>query len=341
MRGGTLGNEPEGDPKAGKAQQPPAAPIIPEDKAPDCQATTAERDHKAEPPEEKLDRDLVRWTRALAIFTGVLVVASVLQFWVMRGQLDEMKATREGGDKSMVDQLAIMQAQAKAMQHQVEAMKTASAQTERAITATDRLAEEASKSAIESHRLADSATKSAEDSRRLADAAIVSAQTGFAQLEELRKASRAWVVVGPVRMDGPPIIGREKEVTIFYDNAGKEPAQSYAEHTEAFTAFDDKQNGMTLPRIQESVSKCLRTQPPAVGGVVPVEHGTSHNLIIRVIAGLLDRDVVDGDKVLFVYGCMVYRTIDIVRHTAFCYYYQGRTAALPDLNLCGAGNYAD
>ena len=125
MRGGTLENEPEGDPKASEAQQPPTAPVIPEGKEPDCQTTTTERDNKTKPPEEKPDRDLVRWTRALAIFTGVLVVASILQFWVMRGQLDEMKATREGGDKSMTDQLAVMRDQAKAMQGQLDEMATA------------------------------------------------------------------------------------------------------------------------------------------------------------------------------------------------------------------------
>lgn len=146
--GGTLENEPEGDPKAGEAQPPPAAPVIPEGKALDCQTTTADRDDKTEPSEEKIDRDLVRWTRALAIFTGVLVVASILQFWVMRGQLDEMKATREGGDKSMADQMAVMRDQAKAMQGQLAITQQEMAdtrQTQRAfITVSDYVVTKAS-----------------------------------------------------------------------------------------------------------------------------------------------------------------------------------------------------
>ena len=116
-------NEPEGSPKADDAQQPPAPPIIPEGKAPGRQATATESESKADPAEKQLDRDLVNWTRMLAFFTGALVLAAALQFWALRGQLDEMRTTRESSDKWMTAQLKVMGDQTKAMQGQLDEMK--------------------------------------------------------------------------------------------------------------------------------------------------------------------------------------------------------------------------
>jgi hypothetical protein len=108
---GALEHEQKGGPKADNAQQPPTAAIIPEGEAPGRQTTTAESESEPHQAKDKLDRDLVRWTRVLAFFTGALVLAAGLQFWAMRGQLSEMKTAREGGEKSMVDQLAAMNGQ--------------------------------------------------------------------------------------------------------------------------------------------------------------------------------------------------------------------------------------
>ena len=138
--------------------------VAPKDGTLSSEATRPEGEDDAAPPKDDFDRDLVRWTRGLflwtrvmAVFTGALVLTAALQFWVMQGQLGEMKTAREGGDKSTADQLAVMRDQAAAMQSQSTQMQAAVAQTERAIAATNRLAAEAAKSAIETKRIADAA----------------------------------------------------------------------------------------------------------------------------------------------------------------------------------------
>jgi hypothetical protein len=97
------------------AGKPRKTPPMPEDKGPNGN----------EAAQQKLDRDMVRWTRALASFTGALAIIAILQFWAMRGQLDERTATRESSDRSFADQVSLMQAQTKAMQGQLDQISLA------------------------------------------------------------------------------------------------------------------------------------------------------------------------------------------------------------------------
>lgn len=70
---------------------------------------------------------MVRWTSAVAIFTGLLFFVSVLQFLVLRGQLREMKDTRIGGDQSAADQLSVLRQQAATASLQAKALSDAAA----------------------------------------------------------------------------------------------------------------------------------------------------------------------------------------------------------------------
>jgi hypothetical protein len=106
-----LKDEHGGAPKADDAEQPPTTAIIPKSQAPRSQPTATESGAKSDPSNDKLDRDLVRWTRMLAFFTGALVLAACLQFWAMYRQLNEMAATREDADTSMTEQIEVMKRQ--------------------------------------------------------------------------------------------------------------------------------------------------------------------------------------------------------------------------------------
>ena len=84
---------------------------------------------------------MVNWTRAVAVFTAFLALLAGFQAWIIWGQLGEMKAAREGGDRSMADQMDVMRTQAKAMQGQFDLMNQQmqdARQTQRAfITVSD------------------------------------------------------------------------------------------------------------------------------------------------------------------------------------------------------------
>jgi hypothetical protein len=87
--------------------------------------TNGQRPDVAAPVKDEFDRALVHWTRKLAYLnaalvavTFALVVSAFLQFYVMRGQLGEMKAAREGGDITSNKQLSLMAQQIDEMRAQ-------------------------------------------------------------------------------------------------------------------------------------------------------------------------------------------------------------------------------
>ena len=57
---------------------------------------------------DRAPRSAARAPWVIAALTVAPIFVSVSQFIIYKGQLDEMRATREGGDKSTVDQLNIM-----------------------------------------------------------------------------------------------------------------------------------------------------------------------------------------------------------------------------------------
>ncbi len=97
--------------KTCNGDQPPPTPVGPEHETPDAQAVTSKGERRRNVSKDELDRSMVNWTRAVAVFTAFLALLAGLQAWIIWGQWGEMKAAREGGDKSFADQIAVMQGQ--------------------------------------------------------------------------------------------------------------------------------------------------------------------------------------------------------------------------------------
>jgi len=77
-----------------------------------------------ESPIDRAARSTSRASWVIAILTLVNVGVGGATYFVLGGQLDEMKAARESGDKSTTAQIGVMQTQAAAMQGQLQQMKT-------------------------------------------------------------------------------------------------------------------------------------------------------------------------------------------------------------------------
>ena len=79
----------------------PAAKVVPRTSAPDSNKTPGERAKNNQPPNPHLDRALVKWTKFVGIFTGVLAVVGGLQFWAFvqseRAFLSPVSLTINGG----------------------------------------------------------------------------------------------------------------------------------------------------------------------------------------------------------------------------------------------------
>lgn len=56
---------------------------------------------------------------------------------------------------------------------------------------------------------------------------------------------------------------------------------------------------------------------------------------------VMHQEVVSGSTSLYVQGCLVYRTFDVVKHSAFCFVYKGGITKHDYLDACPDGNYAD
>ena len=56
---------------------------------------------------------------------------------------------------------------------------------------------------------------------------------------------------------------------------------------------------------------------------------------------LVDQDIIDGVKTFYVYGCMTYKSLGVVRHTAFCYIYRAKRNDMSHLGICNDGWDAD
>ena len=84
-------NQEDADSESPNGDQPSAAHPSPKNSTPNRDVTASGRYDKAKQPNDQFDRDLVRWTKVLAAFTGALVLTAGLQFWIMQGQLNEMQ----------------------------------------------------------------------------------------------------------------------------------------------------------------------------------------------------------------------------------------------------------
>ena len=78
-----------------------------------------------ESPADRAARSTARATWAIAVLTAVTIAVGVSQYVIFGRQLDEMRKTRESGDKSATEQMNVMQSQARAMQGQVDQMALA------------------------------------------------------------------------------------------------------------------------------------------------------------------------------------------------------------------------
>lgn len=105
--------------KTFSGDQPPPTPVRPEHEVPDAQAVASEGKRRGNVSKDELDRSMIIWTRAAAVFTAFLALLACLQAWIIWGQLGEIKTAREGGDKPFADQISVMQDQVKAIQGQV------------------------------------------------------------------------------------------------------------------------------------------------------------------------------------------------------------------------------
>jgi hypothetical protein len=209
-----------------------------------------------------------------------------------------------------------MQAQVTAMQGQLAEMKAAESTTDQTVEINRQLADAAGKQA-----------QAAIDSAKTAQANMVASQ-------------RAWIGPRNAKSDAGPELDKTLNVTVEYQNTGREPALETIADTDIFAAEDSTD---TANRINSFIEQCkIKWTPTQKGVVFPAGPASSAYELTRAMdSGLIDQDVIDGTKFVFIDGCFNYKSAGGIHRTSFCFYFSTKKTKPSNWNICGIGNDAD
>jgi hypothetical protein len=182
-----------------------------------------------------------------------------------------------------------------------------------------------------------------------ADAAVRSAEAAMKQSmnseRTLIQTQRAWVGPRNVAFLADPAIGKAIEINIEYQNSGREPATSFRYFTEPFAMEpSDDANGALAGKINNYMKACRNNKEWQGGSVVypmATAIGPGYNLFVKSNEDFVDEAIVRGDKIIVVQGCFWYTTIELPKHTYFCYFYKHGVTKIQNLNICASGHDAD
>ena len=164
----------------------------------------------------------------------------------------------------------------------------------------------------------------------------------YRQLTQLRAEQRAWLGPQYARSDRPPSFGKAFEVSVSYQNTGKEPAGDVVSETAPFAVALDQATSATVDRkIKDAADHCLALAPGAGAKVVYPGTAAADRTPISVRRELIDWEFLYGVKILVVPGCYAYKSGGTTHHSAFCFFYQHGFSNPNNWPLCQAGNYAD
>jgi hypothetical protein len=174
-----------------------------------------------------------------------------------------------------------------------------------------------------------------------ADAAKITAQT--ASDNEIAN-NRAWI--GPVDANiTPPIDGKGVTIAVIYTNSGHQPAMiARGVKFKTFTKVD-WWGPVSGNFLSSTAASCMNSNiifPTTVAypnGIYQIAQDTAAHIISANDRIIVDKDILSGDRIISVVGCLAYLAFGVVRHSAFCYYYSATvTTDIHNLTQCEAGN---
>jgi hypothetical protein len=159
----------------------------------------------------------------------------------------------------------------------------------------------------------------------------------------LAEGQRAWI--GPVSAGIAGSLTRNEplKVVINYSNSGKEPGRDLFYNAAPFlVTTDEDKAGMTRKRVAEYITNCKQTYPNlGASTVFPTSGASVYQARGQIDKTEVDWDVINGVKIVIVPGCFVYKTLNEIHRSAFCFFSQNGTTALNAWAFCPFGNYAD
>jgi hypothetical protein len=159
-------------------------------------------------------------------------------------------------------------------------------------------------------------------------------------------AQRAWVGPTTARINGDFALDKPLKIEISYLNTGREPAIDFAETAEAFESTSvEEANGISMAKINSFFKGCREAKVTQGGTVVFPSSGgfnpSGQVLTITKPDSFLNQSMISGDSTIVVDGCFLYRSVGIIHHSYFCYFYRANITDRNSLNICQNGNGAD
>jgi hypothetical protein len=175
------------------------------------------------------------------------------------------------------------------------------------------------------------------------------------EANQLNKATsvaniRAWL--GPVdaNITASAVLTPLKGMVSF-NNTGHQPAATNASLMPTIFSAADWDNGNAISDIEKYADQCTHSPIAEIGirMIFPTSGFTSYNLgydgtqkDVRDIGRLSVTDgIVAGTQIVAFKGCIIYRTVNEIHHTAFCYFYRAKSVDPAHLFYCTVGQAAD
>jgi hypothetical protein len=182
----------------------------------------------------------------------------------------------------------------------------------------------------------------------LALATIVLVVIGYWTLVDievtLERSERAWVGPTDVKIDAAPQEDKDVKITVSVRNTGKEPAIDFFWDIDPFIVHKSEfANAASEKAMSDYVDRCfLRESRRRQQVVYPTAGlGSGFDFTATIEKILIDDNVINGDDVILVRGCLVYRTFAKPRHSAVCYFFKAKVTDPNHLNICVGGSDAD
>ncbi|MFC7699645.1 hypothetical protein ACFQX9_23455 [Bradyrhizobium sp. GCM10028915] len=174
-----------------------------------------------------------------------------------------------------------------------------------------------------------------------AGAAIVS----YKSWDNAHRADRAWVGATTMRLGEKPAVGRDLRFYLEFQNTGRQPARDVFYEPDSY-AYRKDMTGDVAERARRHIARCMARQPRDEQMTIFPGRGTFAPYQIKKDSNLITEPVIAGADLILVDGCFVYRTVDEVHRTAFCFEYDASNPQVDDdgkpiMNVCLHGNYAD
>lgn len=159
-------------------------------------------------------------------------------------------------------------------------------------------------------------------------------------------ANRAWLAPRRVRVDGKLVEGSNLEYLIDYENVGKQPALDVGifEDADSPGTVDIPSEGASWYSVFEGVANnSCNGKVPRKGDLVIYPGPGDRPYSVRTKYPV-PKDVFERKKVLMLKGCMIYKTFDELRQSAFCFILAPIAGLPPEewkFVRCPTGNFAN